>query len=109
MFYLYAVLGVYTFSENDPWHFSSLFLSLLTLFRCATLEDWTDVYYINFYGCDEYDSIYQYTNSSSTSTTNFYEMNPDFFCEDPTPRPLISTFFFVTFIVISAFVMLRLY
>ena len=31
---------------HDPIHWGSLGLSLLTLFRVVTLEDWTDVMYI---------------------------------------------------------------
>jgi len=27
---------------------------MFTLFRCSTLEDWTDVMYINMFGCDKY-------------------------------------------------------
>jgi len=29
-------------------------MAINTLFRCATLEDWTDVMYINMYGCKDY-------------------------------------------------------
>jgi len=42
------------FQLNDPWHFGSLHMTMLTLFRCATGEDWTDVMYINSYGCDKF-------------------------------------------------------
>lgn len=27
---------------------------MITLFRCSTLEDWTDVMYINMHGCQYY-------------------------------------------------------
>ena len=47
VFYLYAVAGIYAFRANDPWHFSSLPIALLTLFRAATLEDWTDLMYFH--------------------------------------------------------------
>ena len=40
VFYIYAVCGMILFKENDPWHFQSLHISMLTLFRVATLEDW---------------------------------------------------------------------
>ena len=50
-FYVFAIIGMIMFKENDPWHFGTLHISLLTLFRCATLEDWTDVMYINMHGC----------------------------------------------------------
>ena len=54
VFYLFAILGMILFKENDPWHFGTLHSSILTLFRCSTLEDWTDVMYINIYGCKNY-------------------------------------------------------
>ena len=46
----YAVLGVSVFGTNDPMLMGTLHIAFLTLFRCATLEDWTDVMYINMLG-----------------------------------------------------------
>jgi voltage-gated sodium channel len=54
VFYLFAILGMGFFGENDPVHMSELFLTMLTLFRAATLEDWTDIMYIGMYGCENY-------------------------------------------------------
>ncbi|GMH73107.1 hypothetical protein TrST_g10236 [Triparma strigata] len=54
VFYMCAILGMMMFKDNDPWHFGSLQVAMLTLFRCSTLEDWTDVMYINMYGCHKY-------------------------------------------------------
>ena len=45
IFYIYAVAGYHLFHEHDPTHWNTLGLSLLTLFRVVTLEDWTDVMY----------------------------------------------------------------
>ena len=42
-FYIFAILGMMLFGKNDPMHFGNLQLSLLTLFRSSTLDDWTDV------------------------------------------------------------------
>ena len=53
-FYLFAILGIMLFRDNDDFHFGTLFKAMLTLFRIATFEDWTDVMYINMYGCDRY-------------------------------------------------------
>ena len=50
LFYLFAILAVMLFGKNDPHHFGTLHIAFLTLFRCATLEDWTDVMYINMLG-----------------------------------------------------------
>ena len=45
IFYIYAVSGYHLFHDHDPVHWGNLGLSLLTLFRVVTLEDWTDVMY----------------------------------------------------------------
>ena len=56
--YLFGIIGNMLFGLNDPWHFGNLSRSLMTLFRASTLEDWTDIKYINYFGCDSpyYDS-----------------------------------------------------
>ena len=46
VFYIYGVVGFHLFHAHDPQHWGNLGLSLLTLFRVVTLEDWTDVMYI---------------------------------------------------------------
>ena len=58
-FYIYAVMGVMLFGDNDPLHFGDLGISLLTLFRVVTLEDWTDVMYLQMYGSDIYQGFNQ--------------------------------------------------
>ncbi|MDE0309779.1 MAG: ion transporter [Acidiferrobacterales bacterium] len=45
VFYVYAIAGYHMFHEHDPFHWNSLGISLITLFRILTLEDWTDVMY----------------------------------------------------------------
>ncbi len=45
IFYLYAIIGNLMFSEINPVLWGDLGVSLLTLFRVATFEDWTDVMY----------------------------------------------------------------
>lgn len=45
IFYIYGVAGYHLFHEHDPTHWRNLGISLLTLFRVVTLEDWTDVMY----------------------------------------------------------------
>ncbi|WP_238696321.1 ion transporter [Thiomicrorhabdus sediminis] len=45
IFYLYAVIGNLMFSTINPVLWGDLGISLLTLFRVATFEDWTDVMY----------------------------------------------------------------
>ena len=45
LFYIYAVIGVTLFHEHDVQHWGTLHVSLLSLFRVLTLEDWTDLMY----------------------------------------------------------------
>jgi voltage-gated sodium channel len=116
--YLFAVLAVLIFGKNDPFHFKTLFRAMVTLFRVSTLEDWSDVFYINFYGCDAYDaSIYTvevpvgFERDSAgfivTSTSGVSEGKV--WCEKPSPMPVISVLFFFVFIIIGALTILAMF
>jgi len=41
-FYLFSIMGMLLFRENDPMHFGNLHIALVSLFRGATLDDWSD-------------------------------------------------------------------
>lgn len=43
LFYVYGVIGVFLFHETDPDHYSSLMMSILTLFQTITGEGWPDL------------------------------------------------------------------
>lgn len=45
MVYVYAIVGHQLFGQHDPEHWGHLGLSVLSLFRIVTLEDWTDIMY----------------------------------------------------------------
>ena len=45
IFYIYAAVGSFLFAEIDPSLWSDIAISMLTLFRIMTFEDWTDVMY----------------------------------------------------------------
>lgn len=45
IFYIYAAVGSIFFAAIDPALWSNLSISMLTLFRIATFEDWTDIMY----------------------------------------------------------------
>jgi len=92
LFYIYAVAGVFFFGENDPIHFENLQMSMLSLFRVVTLEDWTDVMYINMYGCENYG----------------YGGNEDV-CTNSIANPIGSVVFFVSFVLIGTMIMLNLF
>lgn len=44
--YFYSIIGVLIFSKNDPEHFGSIVLALISLFQVITLEGWADL--LNF-------------------------------------------------------------
>lgn len=45
IFYIYAAIGSFLFVDINKDLWGNIFLSLLTLFRIMTFEDWTDVMY----------------------------------------------------------------
>jgi len=93
IFYIYATMGVFLFKVNDPLHFGTLGLSLVSLFRVVTLEDWTDIMYINIHGCDH--PIWGY--------------GPEMGCLTPTPMGGISMAFFISFVLIGTMIVLNLF
>jgi len=93
LFYIYAVMGVMFFRGNDPVHFGDLWTSMLTLFRVVTLEDWTDVMYIQMQGSDVYEGYNQPTDGLEIT---------------PVAQPLLGAFYFVSFVLIGTMVMLNL-
>ncbi len=101
-FYVYAVMGVFLFRENDPIHFCDLQTAMLSLFRVATLEDWTDVMYINMFGSSNYPgpdiSAYESSNNSGTPADPNAQMSP-----------LIGAAYFVSFVMIGTMIMLNLF
>lgn len=92
LFYLYAVLGVSVFGANDPVLMGTLHIAFLTLFRCATLEDWTDVMYIAMEGCENYG----------------YDGIEDK-CTDSQPQGLMGAIYFCSFIILSSMMILNLF
>jgi len=45
IFYIYAAIGSFMFNTVDPVLWGNISIAMLTLFRVATFEDWTDVMY----------------------------------------------------------------
>ncbi|WP_074405937.1 ion transporter [Aquimarina megaterium] len=92
LFYIYAVAGVFFFSENDPIHFQDLQRSMLSLFRVVTLEDWTDIMYINMFGCENYG----------------YDGNMNL-CINSKDSLVLSVTYFVSFVLIGTMIFLNLF
>jgi voltage-gated sodium channel len=59
VFYLFAVFGVSVFRKNDPFHFGTVPVAMLSLFRIATIENWSPAMYIDVFGCaSQYSGAY---------------------------------------------------
>jgi len=92
LFYLYAVAATMFFGANDPVHFGRLDVSMLSLFRAVTLEDWTDLMYIQMYGC----ANYGYDGMLGQCTAS-------------QAMPITSVSFFVSFVLLGTMVILNLF
>jgi voltage-gated sodium channel len=92
LFYIYSVAAVFFFGANDPVHFSDLQNSFLSMFRVVTLEDWTDVMYINMYGCENYG----YSGNEAL-------------CTNSSSSPLFGALFFVSFVLLGTMIFLNLF
>jgi len=90
-FYVYGVAGVFLFGGNDPVHFGTLPLSVLTLFIVVTGENWSTTLYTQMYGCDQfgYDGV-------------------EALCTQVVTHPVVAPIFFVSFIMLGTMVILNL-
>ena len=50
LFYVYAIVGVFIFGATDPVHFGDLHHAFVTLFKVLTLEGWTDIMNVHIFG-----------------------------------------------------------
>ena len=50
--YIFTVIGVLLFARNDPQHFGSLPVAMMTVWRIETLDDWEGILRINMLGCE---------------------------------------------------------
>lgn len=90
-FYVYGVAAVFLFGNNDPEHFGSLPLAVLTLFIVVTGENWSTTLYTQMYGCD----VFGYDGMEAL-------------CTDPSTFPVLAPLFFVSFILLGTMVILNL-
>jgi voltage-gated sodium channel len=106
VYYLYAMVGMSIFRVNDPFHFDTLKDTFLTLYRCSTMEDWTDVMYINIYGCDLYPGG---TELYATTEAEVLLNSEKWLCAEPHAQPGLAVGYFVSFTLTGGFVMLSMF
>jgi len=94
-FYIYSVIGTVTFGSNDPIRFGSLHSTASTLFQVLTLEGWNDVRDTQVLGSDvAYDDAWK-TLAEGRRVSE--------------AQPLVSTIYFMTFILLGTMIMLNLF
>jgi voltage-gated sodium channel len=101
VYYLYAVVGLMMFQDNDPHHFTDLHNAMISLFRASTFEDWTDIMYINYLGCDKWgysDPLPDPNNPLKTVA-----------CTDSNGGSTGAIVYFLSFVVVNAFIVLSLF
>jgi voltage-gated sodium channel len=76
---LFAIVGCSVFRRNDPWHFGTFDRALITLVRAATFDDWTDVMYLNMYGCKNWVSA-DFGASDCVQPESQWTVSVIFFC-----------------------------
>ncbi len=98
-FYIFGCMATFFYAENDPIHFGNLQTSILSLFRAVTLEDWTDLMYINMYGSDAYG--YDEAMDARLAAEGITRVS--------SASPVAGAMFFVTFIMTGAMIVLNLF
>ena len=90
LFYIYGAMGVFLFGVNDPIRFGDLGTSILTLFQITTMEGWSDIMYLNMWGCDH--AVYGVDN-----------------CDNPVENPIGAMTYFVSFVMFGTMIVLNLF
>jgi len=104
--YVYAVAGILFFRNyNDPYHFRSVEVAFLTLKSILTYDNWGDILYTNYYGCDNYGSsvLGYYTNIPSHDEGRLGGM---LYCANPTHSTgskVLTIIWFFTFVFLAGY------
>lgn len=93
LYYIYGAMGVFIFSKNDPFHFGSLGTAMLSLFRVSTLEGWSEIMYVNMFGCN--DPKWGY--------------GPESGCVTPEGHGMSAVAYFVSFVLFGTMIVLNLF
>lgn len=93
LYYIYGAMGVFLFGKNDPLHFGTLGTAMLSLFRISTLEGWTEIMYVNMFGCDNPKWGY----------------GPESGCVNPEPHGTAAILYFISFVLVGTMIVLNLF
>jgi len=114
LFYIYTVLAVFLYAKNDPFHFGTLETAMLTMYRVSTFEDWTDVMYINMFGCAKYGGgVYQTSQDGiamqPACSLEDARTNPNMQCTDSAEGGWLAAIFFCSFSLFATMIMFNLF
>ena len=101
VYFVYAVAAVQLYRENDPFHFRSLSNAMVTLFLVSFLEEWRPVFDINYNGCN----INEYGKADGGAYYAEVTEQAVNMCTRPGGQKVFSILFFVSYILISAMVL----
>ena len=111
VFMIYSTFGMFFFADNDPYHFGTIALSMWSFFELATLDNWSQVLYVNMYGCDRFPAYYTvvdvpYTGQRAISRYGSTLLLP--ICTSPEENRIISAVIFLSFIVFCGFILVNI-
>jgi len=106
IYYIYAIIGVCMFQENDPWYFGDLPTAILTLFRASTLDSWSSILYIDFYGCQKFDGGIYHIIKEQNATRNLHDRTV---CAHSREKPFLASLYWISFVVVASFVVMSLF
>ena len=104
VFYVYGIAGVHLYRDNDPFHFSSLGVAFITLFRISMMDDWKVVVHVNAAGC----STDFYGNDDGGDLYADVTGSPGL-CQKPEAFGAVAIVYFGTFIIIGALVLVSVF
>ena len=109
MLYIFGIVAMMFFSYNDPINFSSLGVAMLNLFRAATLEDWSDLMYTAWYGCELYPAAPVAAGALTHQGSWVCRPRSTYPANETTLPPGLVFLFWASFIFVVALVMLSLF
>lgn len=98
LFFLAGIVAVMMFGTNDPHHFGTLHIAILSLWRAATGEDWTELMYTAMYGCNDTRAQGGYYGEGIVHSK----------CEKVGTSPVGGVFFFVGFVFLGGMILMNL-
>jgi voltage-gated sodium channel len=102
--YIFVILGMHFFSRNDPFHFGSIGVTFMSLYRTAILDDWGALLFINYYGCRNYQvdgPVQLYTNDPDEAGIGLLRYCDPNVGSGSNAGAFVAAFYFIFYILIA--------